>query len=47
MIKKNYMIIFLDKNRFGEARTNQIVAEVDWSTNKYKEIGITRAPEDY
>lgn len=44
---KNYMIIFLDKNRFGEARTNQIVAEVDWSTNKYKEIGITRVPEDY
>lgn len=43
---KNYFILFIDKNRFGQGNI-QIVVEYDFSLNKYKEIGITSVPEDF
>lgn len=43
---KNYFIIFIDKNRFGEGNI-QIVVEYDFSLNIYKEVGITSVPEDF
>lgn len=43
---KHYVIIFIDKNRNGEAQTYQIVAEQLLGTLEYKEIGITDIPFD-
>ncbi len=45
--KKNYLLVFITKNRFGYANTYQIVAEVDFGTNKYKEIGLARIMPDF
>lgn len=44
---KNYVIIFIDKNREGESQTYQIVAKVDYGLKTYEEVGITFVPEDY
>lgn len=44
---KNYIIIFLTKNRSGRANHQQIVAEFDMGTNLYKEIGLTNILEDW
>ena len=44
---KEYCVIFVDKNRFGSTKSTQIVAEIDLGRNVYKEIGITRVPEDF
>lgn len=38
---KHYVIIFIDKNRNGEAQTYQIVAEQNLGTLEYTELGIT------
>lgn len=43
---KKYLIIFIEKNRNGEAQTYQIVAEQDLGTLIYKEIGICDIPFD-
>ena len=45
--KKNYCIIFPEKNREGQSGQYQIVAEFDLAKNIYKEIGCTFVPEDY
>ncbi len=42
---KDYFVIFVDKNRFGASM--QIVAEYDFGLNTYKEVGMTRVPEDF
>lgn len=44
---KQYIIIFLDKNREGSAGAYQIVAEQDLSRNVFKEVGITITNQDY
>lgn len=44
---KNYLLFFVTKNRFGEANSYQIVAEVDYATNYYKEIGYCSILPDY
>lgn len=44
---KRYQIVFLAKNRYGSANDFSIVMEVDLSTNKYKECGITYITPDY
>lgn len=44
---KNYMIVFVTKNRFGETDAKQIVAECDLSTDVYKEIGYCHVPQDF
>jgi replicative DNA helicase len=43
---KNYVIIFIEKNRNGESQTYQIVAEQDLGTLRYKEVGICDIPFD-
>lgn len=44
---KNYLIIFIDKNREGESQSYQIVAEVDYGLKTYKEVGVTFIAEDF
>jgi replicative DNA helicase len=44
---KHYCIIFVDKNREGEAQEFQIVAESNLGFNTYKEIGVTSVPMDF
>ena len=44
---KKYMIIFINKNRFGETDPYQIVVEIDQGFNIYKEIGITYMTPDF
>ena len=44
---KNYIIIFVTKNRFGVAGQYQILAEYDLSLNKYRELGICYVPQDF
>lgn len=44
---KNYLVFFITKNRFGEANSYQIVAEVDYATNYYKEIGYCSILPEY
>lgn len=44
---KNYLIFFVTKNRFGEANNYQIVAEVDYATNYYKEVGYCNLMPEY
>lgn len=41
---KQYVIIFIEKNRNGASQTYQIVAEQDLGTLTYKEIGICDIP---
>ena len=41
------MIIFINKNRFGETDPYQIVVEIDQGFNIYKEIGITYMTPDF
>lgn len=42
---KNYIIVFIDKNRNGRDSI-QIVAEIDYEFNTYKEVGYTIIPQD-
>lgn len=44
---KNYVVIFIDKNREGECRNHQIIAESNLGRNTYKEVGITMIQEDF
>ena len=44
---KRYILLFITKNRFGEANTHQIVAEIDYATNYYKEVGYCNVLPDY
>lgn len=43
---KQYVIIFIEKNRNGESQTYQIVAQQDLGCLKYREIGVTDIPFD-
>lgn len=43
---KKYVIIFIEKNRNGEAQTYQIVAEQNLGNLVYNEIGVTDIPFD-
>ena len=43
---KQYIIIFIDKNREGESGSFQVVAEVDLGRNMYREVGITHVPQE-
>lgn len=45
--EKNYLVHFITKNRFGEANGYQIVAEVDYATNYYKEVGYCSILPEY
>lgn len=42
--KKKYVIIFIEKNRNGDAQSYQIVAEQDLGNLIYKEVGICDVP---
>lgn len=44
---KNYLIIFLSKNRWGVTDPYQIVAEINQSTNQYEEVGVCYVKEDW
>lgn len=44
--KKQYVIIFIEKNRNGESQTYQIVAEQHLGYLTYKEVGICDIPYD-
>lgn len=44
---KEYIIVFITKNRFGATQSFQIVAEYDLSLNIYKEIGVCNIPQDW
>lgn len=41
---KQYVIIFVDKNRSGESQTHQIIAEQNLNTLEYVEVGIADIP---
>ena len=43
---KKYVVIFIEKNRNGEAQTYQIIAEQDLGHLVYKEVGVTDIPFD-
>ena len=43
---KKYMILFVTKNRHGEANTNEIVFEIDMAKDIIKEIGYCRIIDD-
>jgi replicative DNA helicase len=44
---KQYLILFITKNRYGKADSYEIVAEVDFGKDYYKEIGYTLILEDF
>lgn len=44
---RRYQVLFLNKNRYGTTAEYQIVLEVDLSTNKFREIGITYIMPDF
>jgi len=44
---KQYIIVFVTKNRYGSTNQYQIVVEFDMGRNLYKEIGITNVPLDF
>lgn len=44
---KQYLICTIDKNRFGMARHYEVVCEVDYGTNYFKERGYTIILEDF
>lgn len=44
---KKYQILFIVKNREGEANRYQIVVEHDMSRNVLKEVGLTHVPMDF
>lgn len=44
---KNFLVHFVTKNRFGEANGYQIVAEIDYATNYYKEVGYCSILPEY
>lgn len=44
---KSYILLTITKNRYGEANNYEIVAELDYGRNIYREIGVTRVPEDF
>ena len=41
---KDYLLVFIVKNRNGEAEKRQIVIEADYSRNIFKEVGYTLVP---
>jgi replicative DNA helicase len=43
---KNYVVIFITKNRFGSTNQFQIIAEHNLSVNYFKELGICYLAED-
>lgn len=45
--EKNYMIMFIPKNRFGSTDAFQIISEYNLSTNVYKDLGITNIVQDF
>lgn len=45
--KKKYQIVFVVKNREGEANRYQIVIEHDMSRNMLKEVGLCSVPVDF
>ena len=44
---KQYVVHFVTKNRWGQANNYQIVAEIDYGTNYYKEIGYCSILPEY
>ena len=44
---KNYLIMFICKNRFGSSDPYQILIECDLGTNKYKEVGTCFVSQDF
>lgn len=44
---KQYVVHFVSKNRFGQANNLQIVAEIDYATNYYKEVGYCSILPEY
>ena len=42
--QKDYLLVFIVKNRNGEAEKRQIVIEADYSRNIFKEVGYTSVP---
>lgn len=44
---KHYYVIFIEKNRNGEAKTYQVVVENDLSRNIYRETGICYIDPDF
>lgn len=44
---KHYIALFISKNRFGSANGSQIIAEIDYNTNYYKEVGYANILPDY
>lgn len=44
---KHYVIVFIEKNRRGESKQFQIVAENNLGINTYEEVGICNIPMDY
>ena len=41
---KQYVVLFIEKNRNGSSQTYQVVAEQDLGTLAYKEVGICDIP---
>jgi replicative DNA helicase len=44
---KNYLVMFICKNRFGSTDQYQILIECDLGTNKYKELGTCFVAQDF
>lgn len=44
---KNYLVMFICKNRFGSSDPYQILIECDLGTNKYKEVGTCFVSQDF
>lgn len=44
---KNYLVMFICKNRFGASDPYQILIECDLGTNKYKEVGTCFVAQDF
>ena len=44
---KNYLVMFICKNRFGNSDPYQILIECDLGTNKYKELGTCYVTQDF
>lgn len=44
---KNYLVMFICKNRFGSSDPYQILIECDLGTNKYKELGTCYVTQDF
>ena len=44
---KNYLVMFICKNRFGSSDPYQILIECDLGANKYKEVGTCFVSQDF